>query len=411
MSVKDLFDQKRYYEIWILSRYLYRIGEKPLLSDAQYDVITRALKEQYPEEAKEYLERTYDDDPIPYELLEEVNIKPVNFAQFEDRMQYASSLDEDKSLSINSVTSYEEAFYYLKDKKDKHLDIVISLKMDGVNHKDLFIKDELKLSMSRGRAGNGFDFTKQICNCLPNKINSGLSELKITGECYVTKEGVQHLREQYRVDKYKTSKSAAISMLRVKHALDDYKYLKAKVFYAEGLETRLDATFIKLAEMGFDVVPYEVISYNSIPDDLTSFKCWFRPILDRLYEIQIANDMPADGVVLQVNDLLWEDTISGQYSNKQLACKFEHWAFDVYKAKVTDIVITQRRVLASVRIRIEPIITRDDCEAQWINCFNPSILISNDIHVGTEVCFERNSGAVNILIHGKRLNDLINEKV
>ena len=76
---------------------------------------------------------------------------------------------------------------------------------------------------------------------------------------------------------------------------------------------------------------------------------------------------------------------------------------------VTDIVITQRRVNASVRIKIEPLVTNDDCKAQWINGFNPSILFANNIKVGTEAYFERNSGAVNILIHGKRLDDLLKE--
>ena len=53
--------------------------------------------------------------------------------------------------------------------------------------------------------------------------------------------------------------------------------------------------------------------------------------------------------------------------------------------------------------------TNDACEAKIINIFNPSILIHNDIKVGDFVYFERNSGAVNILIHGKRLDDLLKE--
>ena len=81
----------------------------------------------------------------------------------------------------------------------------------------------------------------------------------------------------------------------------------------------------------------------------------------------------------------------------------------MYKAVVTEIVTTQRRVNASIRIKIQPLITNDDCEAKWINGFNPEILIRNNIREGTEAYFERNSGAVNILIHGKRLDDILNE--
>lgn len=162
--------------------------------------------------------------------------------------------------------------------------------------------------------------------------------------------------------------------------------------------------------MGFDVVPYFKVKWEEIPEDLVTFKSWFyEKVMTPIHDMQMEDNMPADGLVLQVNDLLWEDTISGQYSDKQLACKFEYWSFDVYKAVVTDIVITQRRVNASVRIKIEPLVTNDDCKAQWINGFNPSILFANNIKVGTEAYFERNSGAVNIFIHGKRLDDLLKE--
>lgn len=410
MTIQDLIDRRKYFHVWILARYFYRIGEEPIISDAEYDAITKVLKEKFYDVAKEYLERTYDDDPVPEDLLALIGKEPVEFANFGDRQEYANALDEDKSLSINSVTSYEEAFEFCNDKRMKKLDLIASLKLDGVNHKDLYVQDKLKISMSRGRAGTGFDYTKQIYNCLPFQINTGLSELKITGECYVSKSGIPVLREKYNNEKYKTSKSAAISMLRVKHNSEDYKYLKAKVFSAEGLATTLEDTFIRLQQMGFDVVPYLKISWNEIPDNLADFRQWFKvSVMDKIYEAQIADDMPADGLVLQVNDLTWTDTVSGQYSNKQLACKFEHWAFDIYKAVVTDIVVTQRRVNASIRIKITPQMTKDDCQAQWINGFNPDILIQNDIRVGTEAYFERNSGAVNILIHGKRLDDILKE--
>lgn len=410
MTIQDLINEKKYFHVWVLARYFYRVGEEPILTDEDYDKLTNIFKEKYYEQAKDYLERTYDDDPVPVDLLNLIGMEPVEFSNFADRQIYASALDEEKSLSINSVTSYEEAFEFCKEKKALGLDLIASLKIDGVNHKDLYIDDTLKLSMSRGRAGYGFDYTEQIFNCLPFKINTTIKELKITGECYVTKAGLPILRERYRNDKYKTSKSSAISMLRVKHASSDYQYLKAKVFAAEGLSNTLEETFITLEKNGFDVVPYIKILAESIPDDFEEFKKWFKEnVMDSIYAMQVEEDIPADGMVLEVNDLLWDDTISAQYSDKQLACKFEYWSYDVYKAVVTDIVTTQKRVNASIRIKIQPLITNDDCEAKWINGFNPDILIRNDIRPGTEAYFERNSGAVNILIHGKRLNDMLKE--
>ena len=160
--------------------------------------------------------------------------------------------------------------------------------------------------------------------------------------------------------------------------------------------------------MGFEVVPYLFIPWNDVPTDFEEFCKWLRSqVFDPIYAKQLEQDMPADGLVLEVNDYSWADTVTNQYSNRQLACKFEHWSFDLYKAKVTRIVVEQRRVNASVRVEIEPLVTNDDCEAKIINTFNPSILVNNDIKVGTEVYFERNSGAVNILVHGQRLDQIL----
>lgn len=49
--------------------------------------------------------------------------------------------------------------------------------------------------------------------------------------------------------------------------------------------------------------------------------------------------------------------------------------------------------------------TVDGCTAQFINVFNPAILISNHIRIGSLIHFERNSDAVNILIQNDRLKD------
>ena len=296
------------------------------------------------------------------------------------------------------------------DKVSHKLDVVASLKMDGVNVKSLYQSGKFSLSLSRGRASNSFDFTDQVAYVLPDSIDSNLSELRVTGECFVVREGLTKLRAKYAQDKYKTSKSAAISLLRVRHAMSDYTDLRLKVFAAEGLSDTVAHTFEKLREFGFDVVPYIFIPWESIPIEYNQFCIWLREVIfQKMHEEQIAGDMPADGVVLEVNDYSWQDTISHQYSNRQIACKFDYWAFESYKAIVKEIVIEQRRVNASVRVKIEPMQTNDACEARIINTFNPSILIHNNIKVGDVVYFERNSGAVNILIHGKRLDELLKE--
>ena len=397
-------------DIWILARYFYRIGEAPIITDSVYDRMTNLFKEKCYDELHAYLDRTYDDDPIPYDLLEEIGVRPYVPVTKIGRNDLFDLLNEDKSLSIDSIVNYRSAYDFLMDKVDNKLDVVASLKMDGVNVKSLYQSGKFSLSLSRGRASNSFDFTDQAAYVLPAFINNDLPELRVTGECFVVKEGLEKLRAKYAQDKYKTSKSAAISLLRVKHSINDYKDLRLKVFAAEGLADTVIKTFEILKSFGFDVVPYLFIPWYTIPRDYDEFCIWLRDaVFQQMHDAQLAGDMPADGVVLEVNNYGWQDTISNQYSNRQIACKFDFWAFESYKAIVKEIVIVQRRVTASVRVKIEPMQTNDACEAKIINIFNPSILIHNDIKVGDFVYFERNSGAVNILIHGKRLDDLLKE--
>ena len=77
-----------------------------------YDQLAKAIKASGNKEMLCYLERTYDDDPVPYDLLKEIQIEPIKFVPREGREALYAQLDEEKSLSINSVTTYEEAYNF-----------------------------------------------------------------------------------------------------------------------------------------------------------------------------------------------------------------------------------------------------------------------------------------------------------
>ena len=62
MTIKDLLQQKRLGAVYVLARYFYKIGE-PVLSDEDYDKMEKIVRENAYDTFKEYLERTYDDDP------------------------------------------------------------------------------------------------------------------------------------------------------------------------------------------------------------------------------------------------------------------------------------------------------------------------------------------------------------
>ena len=403
MTLDDYVRNGDYASLYVLARYFYRIGE-PIIDDAIYENVQNVVKATSPH-LQAYFDRTYDDDPVPTELLATIGVQPVVFLDLRDKGELFAYLDEEKSNSIEPVVSYEKAFNYFSFLRSSELDFVASLKMDGNNTKMLYVDSEFALSVSRGRNGTAFDFTEKSAKVVPRFIPTKSKYTKIIGESYVETEALEYLRNKYNKKKYKTSKSAAISMLRVQHDAEDYKYLKTRVFYVDGLADTLHETFQILQDNGVDTTPYLLFSWRDIPVDFDEFSKWLKSeVLDKIYELGMG--IPSDGVVIEVDDLLWEGTQKNQYSNRQLALKFEQWGFKYAKGIITDIQVEQRRVYKSVRIQIMPVITYDGCEARYINSFDPSILIQNELYVGKEVYFERNSGAVNILIHGERLKAL-----
>ena len=78
MTLQEILASKRLGDIFILARYFYRIGE-PIISDQVYEKIVAAVKHFRPENLVAYLDRTYDDDPVPIELLKEIGVEPIKF--------------------------------------------------------------------------------------------------------------------------------------------------------------------------------------------------------------------------------------------------------------------------------------------------------------------------------------------
>lgn len=406
MTIQQMIQEKRYAAIYVLARYFYRIGE-PVISDELYDNIEKLFREKYYDRFAEYLERTYDDDPIPTELLKILGVNPVPVASSNtERLNLYNYLNEDKSFSIRSVTNYDDAFLFFSGAKERKQDVCISLKVDGVNTKMLYVDDKFALSLSRGRdEGNSFDYTDNSSLIMPPVFASGKKMLNLVGESFVLDEGLLFLRKKYdKPNGYVSGKSSAISMLRVRHDVEDYSFLKTAIFSAN-IGSTLTESFDILEQNGFLVVPHFLVKYSQIPVTLEEFKVWAKSeIFDRMWSMH--GFFPSDGIVAEINDLSWTGMQHNQYVDRQLALKFEQWSYKLYKGYVKSIRIEQRRVLCSVRVEIEPLVTSDGNTARIINVFNPSILIKNNLHEGMPVFFERNSNAFNNVIYGENLEKL-----
>lgn len=400
---KFLIAENRLVDLYKLARFTYRVGE-PIMNDTQYEVVNKAVIDN---NLSDLHKQTYDDDEIPYELLNEFKLNNLIYKNNESREKYLQYLDGEKSLSIRSVETYKDAYEFFMNSRG--VEKIISTKVNGINTKSLYVAEEdskLAISMSRGRKGNGFDLTKNISRVIPVKLQNAEYDVTVFCEAYVENSKLAIVSEGQK-DTLVTERSGAISMLRRDYPDSAYNHLKVLAFNAEGLSNKISRTLEILKDNNFEVVPYRVIGGDEVPTDYSEFCIWIKSLMDTLYKEQVDREIPADGLVVQINDLNFDDNVKAQYSDRNVALKFEHWSYKYYKGIVKKIIIEQKAVNCSIRLEIHPIKTEDNCQARFVNAHSLGILVSEGIVEGSEIYFERNSGAINILLYGQKLKQLL----
>lgn len=383
-----------YCEAYILARYMYCIGN-PILTDATYDMLHTVILEKG--ELKEYTSRCYEDDPVPLELLEKFNI--VHLPK-RDIKRDTSFLAENVSTSIQKVENMKEVYEFFK--KFKGVSKIVSIKMDGVNVKSEIDENGLKVSLTRGRKAMGFDVTEGMLRLVPKSVVLP-NKFIVTGEVFVPQQYLSHFKEKYDSSKHKTTRTSALSILRRYQNYDDkdFEYVKFYAFHADGLGETVQEMYELLEKAGFSVPPYMLLEEE--PNSYEDFCMWLTGIMDKMYNLQIQAELPADGLVVQLNDHSFQTEIKNQYDERQIAIKFYHWSSKIYDGVITSIIIEQRRVFCCCKVTIDPVVTSDGCEAVIINTFNPSFLLNNNLKVGSSIQFERQSGTVNVFYNGTML--------
>ena len=398
--LKQLIDSGNVVDVYILSRYMYRIGE-PLMDDATYDGFERNLKEY--DEFKHLTEKSYDDDPIPKELLDKYGIGFLAISN-DNKNDYCKYLDADKSMSIGALYDYREAYnYFMAHTNDR---LIASLKANGINTKSLWIDGEYKATMTRGRATDAIDITQNAYRKLHNLSITHDGNMTLYAESLVDVDKFEELPRNEGV--FTSSRMAAISMLRTNYDDEWYKFLQFYFFGAEGLKPTIHETLDYLDECGFNTVPRLIVEPNSAPEDYQEFCIWLkREVFDKLYKEQLTRKMDADGVVIDVDNYSYTGEVKNQYSSRNCALKFEYWSGLVYTGIVEHIVIEQQEVDASCVALIKPLKTEDGATCTRVNCYNPSKLIEAGITIGSKIHFIRNSGAISVMVSGEELEKLL----
>lgn len=379
----------------LIFRACYRYN-KPVISDENYDTLLNLYTAIYPNTV--YLKsQSYDDDVYDGILKDVLTKNGILSKGTLKSSKYTQTLRSAKTTSILPQESYEDTFSFIHS---SHSDILFSLKVDGMNAKTGYVDNKFELALSRGRDSDGFDYTKALQQVIPNEIKNTSGFVTITGEAYIKATNLRKLNAKYPNKDLKTPKSAAGSLLvaPVKYDKEDFEGLHFIAHGGENIGTTITEKYESFIQNGFEVPPYILVLYGEIPQDFATFKTWLKNnILDVLWEKGEQLEIPSDGVVCEKIQVSLTDR-KDQYSDANVAIKYEQWKSPQYKGIVEAILFEQKRVNASVVLQIKPVTTKDFNVARRVSVGSPAILIHNKIVPGSEITFERKSQAINVLV-------------
>ena len=393
-----------------VARCMYAHGAE-FISDAEYDQLIDALRSE-----GIILDPIYENEEIPFEAFERVlNIAPSEVYKLlgtADNVEYTSNFDaavtsdldflsESESLSITSVNTFEDAYQWFKDHAG--IELVISTKIDGINTRRgyKYTDDGLqyRASLTRGRRSDPLNITENLAKISPLTLNTDITnDLVVYSETVAFKNAIDYINEKYNAD-YTMPRNLAMAMMRTdKFEKEDYKYLKSYVFRIDWGQKQSDG--LELArELGFDVVPYVLYTYNNEP--FAEFKKQMEDTISKLKDVADSMDVITDGMVAEINDRTAYGVadVTNNYSSANLALKIGLWQPGVYESVVTNLDIRQQSERCSCVAIIEPIKAKGGQTISRVNCFNPAVLFEYNILPGSKIRFQyKNETTVDIIL-------------
>lgn len=441
-SINTLESYNSLIDMWLVSRFIYANG-KTVLEDGVYDSFAKVIREM----DKVYSEGSFSADAtkeLNFELVHKVvnqayemdeppidsmrrcrmsetaisgyvnlhnnkvhnELKAISaqkIKEFEDRVitidgtpykytelgHYIDDMvSEDPPKSINPVESVREAYGWFQDMKGKEL--CVSLKIDGINIRAFYVNGHYVYACTRGRAGDVKDYTLIISKKLPWYVEDENGK-PITGivrsECYVDKDALEYLRENYQAD-YVVPRTAATTMLCTPHMEQDYKYLKLTSFNALSgglLSDRIDL----LNASNFDTVPYILTKWDG--GTYEEFYIWVMALIEDMWQLGQLSGIKTDGIVVEVNDSNeYEKLISdGMYNNGNIALKIGRWKPGLYQGVLEKILVERKPASYqySVRGKIKPVKVDSGITIQHVNLFNLGLVSEYGLKEGDTLNF------------------------
>lgn len=345
---------------FIISRWQYAIGEKPLMEDVEYNQFYPQYKMEFPDD--EYSTRVWSEDPCPIDLLKAVNR--------EDLIRKVEIVYGSESMaSIRTIEELQSKFGNLSSRTR------VSMKVDGWNTQVNYYNGVPISANSRGRTGNNKE-TNAILSAVPKRI-SLMGKVKFVGESSIP-------NEKWEIFKAETGNKDQRASMSTVFAQGMTGMSNFAAFNIITEDEEFGDKYAKLKELGFETP--KCMYVNNYQQLLKA--------IDILSKSKDRYHLLTDGLVVE-ND------------NTQIAVRLGAWAESDYLTYVTGYEQNHTPYGLSMVLLVKPI-QIEGKEVSRVNITNISQIVQNKLRVGNPVAFVVRSSA-NPVINVSRSEQLFLE--
>lgn len=343
----------------------------PLVTDTQYDMYFRLLRDLKPESV--VLNRNWESEDTELNENDEI-------------------LTRFKMMSIRTIQVKDDLYKFKEALGSKTVDLLASSKMNGHAIRAVYRYGKLVGGSTRGRYKKGRDILRHLRAVLPNYVEAWDSTrlLEVRGEMLVSLEQFENIRQTL-----KTPLSAVTSLIRESVTDEELKYLSCvcyKIILSSDSEfafNTLEEQFIMLEENGFRVPPYKV--YTEADND--NIDIIFDDILEDFSLLADDNKLEyaTDGIVVAVNNCEQFNSMGVDGNNYlgNFAIKMgRHWECNVYKSNILYIEFVPGKKYFTPKAIIEPVTTVTGAQVSTVPLYNVGVMSRLNLIPGSEVYFK-----------------------
>lgn len=274
---------------------LYYVSNKPEISDGEYDIIYRRLKD---------LESEHPELVTPDSPTQRVGGEPAK--GFSTVKHMSPMLSMDNTYSAEEIREFDKRVR--KNLKGKNVEYVVELKFDGVSISILYEDGILVRGATRGDGENGEDVSGNLktIRSVPlefgDLVKKAPAKIEVRGEVYMTKAAFERInrgKEERGEESFANPRNAAAGSLKLldpkevaKRGLDIFFW---GIGHYEGIRFEKHTEVLDyLKSAGFKVNPHYKVSSDI--EDVIAFCDSWETRKDKL-------DFNIDGMVLKVNSL------------------------------------------------------------------------------------------------------------